>query len=638
MNKKIKELEEKIIAARKAYYNGSDIMTDQAFDALVDELFELDPKNLVAFGIGSEPVSNWEKYQHLEPMGSLNKCQTHEEFLHWSNKYCRDEKFFLTLKLDGLSVSLIYENGFLVKAATRGGYANGISIGELITPNVVKMGKVPLRLKEKINVTVRGEIVLSKKNHKEFFPDYSNPRNAASGISRRYDGEGCDKLDVLAHDLIISDDIAKKYDVADQDNKFGFLIDLGFEVPVFQLCETDKEVLEVKTRWQEKGRDKFPYDLDGLVISNNSLEKLDQFGSNHGRKYGMIAYKFDAVHKEATISDIVLQTGNSGRITPVAIFNPKVHLSGADVERASLHNFSNIKELGVGIGCKVLVCRSNDVIPTIKEVVEFPKEIFETPTHCPECDHLVEENGEYIQCPNMECPARLVGKLQNWITELKIDEWGSKLLERLVENGKVNTISDLYDLTIDDLCSIERMGEKSATKCFDILHANKTIPLEIFLGGLSIPLVGTSTIKTIMAAGYPDLTAIQKMTIEQMEAVNGIGPQKAASLYKGLKDNKELIQKLLEQGITIKMQNAKGKLTGMFICITGSTNIKRSDLEKMIETNGGVFKSSVSKDTTHLVIADINSQSSKAVKARKQGIILMSEAELLDVINNNLVF
>lgn len=623
-NNRIKELEVRINNARKEYYNGVSKITDQEYDALVDELQELDPKNLAVIGIGSDPVSNWEKYTHLVPMGSLSKAQTKEEFIKWSNDYLdKNDEILLTLKLDGLSVSLIYENGILVKCATRG---SGVT-GELITPNVAKMQNVPLRLKKKISCTVRGEIVLSKENHIKYFSEYSNPRNAASGISRRYDGEGSEHLSVLVYQIFTDDmDIATQYD------QFVELTNLGFTTPTFYLIKSVDDVWSKKDEYQSTLRDKYNFELDGLVAHNNDLAKQEAFGVVNNRPKGSIAIKFDSLAKEATISDIIIQVGNSGRLTPVAVFSPKIQLMGAEVEKASLHNFSNILTLGIDVGAKVLVCRSNDVIPYIKQVTVSTGTVFAAPMICPECGQSVIVSGEYLQCSNVAtCPAQVSGRIINWIKELNILEWGTSLIDRLVESGKVSTVADLYKLTLEDLASIERMGKKSAKNCYDILWANAEIPLELFLGGLSIPLIGQSTVKAIMSAGFNDLESFLNAKLIHFENVSGVGPTKALSLYDGLRNNKRLINDILSSGVKIKAKTI-GKLTNKSICFTGAMVNKRPVLEKMAADAGADVKSTVSKGLSILVIADPNSTSSKAVNARKLGTTLISEEEFIQMI------
>ena len=231
---KIRNLEIKINQARRDYYNNISKVSDAVYDAWIDELTILDPKNLAIIGIGSEPISNWDKYIHLVPMGSLNKCQTELEYKSWHDKYIDiNDDIFITLKLDGLSVSLIYENGILIKGCTRG---SGVC-GELITSNVAKMMGVPLRLSDKVNITVRGEILLSKENHLKYFPEYSNPRNAASGICRRYDGKGSEYLSILTYDLI------SDFDLKSQKDLFERLLKLGFKVTDYYIVKSYDDII-----------------------------------------------------------------------------------------------------------------------------------------------------------------------------------------------------------------------------------------------------------------------------------------------------------------------------------------------------------------------------------------------------------
>jgi DNA ligase (NAD+) len=633
---RIKELENKINAARIDYYNATQAsytaipprfqtkVSDAVYDAWVDELSSLDPKNLAVIGIGSEPTSEWKKYTHKVPMGSLNKVQTEVEYRKWHDKYIGSAKAFLTLKLDGLSVSLIYENGILVKAATRG---SGVA-GELITVNVARMLGVPLRLSVKDDMTIRGEIILSKGNHKKFFQEYSAPRNAASGIARRYDGDGSDKLNVIVYELDSDQFLLKTYE-----DMFKYLQTLGFQVPTFYLLSSAKEVVDYRTKYQNKLRDEYDFELDGLVIHTNDLAKHNSFGSHNSRPYASIAYKFNSLAKEGYIADIEIQVGNSGRITPVAVFNPKVSLLGAEVEKASLHNFSNIMELGVGIGATVLVCRSNDVIPFIEEVIDPPAKIFTAPNNCPECDAKLINVGEYVQCPNVySCPAQVNGKIINWVKELNILELGEKLIEKLVESKLVHTPDDLYKLSVDQLSNLDRMGKKSALNVYDSLWTVNPISLDIFLGGLSIPLIGSSTIRLLMESGYDSMDKIRALTLNQVESIKGIGPMRGQSLIKGLKNNEKIIDNLLANGIKIK-EKVMGNLSGKSFVFTGKMEHKRNELEQMVSDAGGEVKSGVSSGLSFLVIADAEtSMTSKAVKARQLGTKLISEDEFLEML------
>jgi len=346
---------------------------------------------------------------------------------------------------------------------------------------------------------------------------------------------------------------------------------------------------------------------------------------------GAIAFKFDNEARESVIRGITWQVGNSGRLTPVATVDPVV-LVGATVTRASIYNLSYIEELGLDVGATVLVARANDVIPRIEELIKSTGTIAEPPTHCPECNGLTEMQGENLVCTNsVLCPAQIVGRIKNWIKELNVLEWGDTLIEKLVESKKVTTVADLYTLTVDDMANLDRMGKKSAQKCYDLLWAGKEVPLEVFLGALTIPMIGQSTIKAIMNVGCDSLEKFGQLTATEFEQVPGVGPTKAKSLADGLQANQKLILQILDNGVKIKVR-AVGILSGTSVCFTGSMNIKRPILEKMAADAGADIKGSVGKGLTYLVIADPSSTSSKAVAARKLGTKLISEEDFLDLV------
>jgi DNA ligase (NAD+) len=237
-----------------------------------------------------------------------------------------------------------------------------------------------------------------------------------------------------------------------------------------------------------------------------------------------------------------------------------------------------------------------------------------------------------MQCPNTAtCPAQVLGRLLNWIKELNVLEWGESVLTKLVDSGKVSTVADLYTLSVSDLANLDRMGQKSAQKCYDTLHANMEVPLEVILGGLSIPMIGQSTIKLVMAAGFDTLNKINACSVANFENIQGIGPTKATSLFEGLKDNEKLLTALLNNGVKVK-EIVIGKLTGKSVCFTGTMANKRTVLEKMAIDAGGTVKGSVGKGLTFLVINDLNSTSSKAVNAKKLGTKLVSEDEFLEMV------
>jgi len=619
---RIKELENKIYQARHDYYNNQPKISDRVYDAWVDELRLLDPTNKAVTAIGAPIVpSEWQKAKHQIPMGSLDKVNTPAELTKWVEDTYPDGKLCLVEKLDGLSIEVIYENGSLIQGITRG---DG-ETGEDITVNVVKMGGVKSHLKEKFTGSLRGEIIMYKSTHKQWFADKANPRNAASGTSKRLDGVGVDKLNILFYQVL------GDVDFKNEQTQFVWLVNQGLDTPNWWVVKTADEVNKFWRKYQDENREKLDYDIDGLVVRIDNLEKQLALGEKDLRPKGAIAFKFDNEARESVIRDIIWQVGNSGRITPVAVVDP-VQLVGATVTRASMYNLAYIEELGIDIGAKVLVARANDVIPRIEELIKGTGTIAAPPDSCPLCQANTEIVGENLVCTNTKtCPAQVVGRIKNWVKELNLLEWGDTLIEKLVESKKVTTVADLYTLTVKDLANLDRMGDKSAQKVYDILWANKEVSLEIFLGALSIPMIGQSTIKLIMDAGCDSLEKFGQLDAAQFEQVLGVGPTKAKLLADGLVHNQQLILKILENGVKIK-DKIVGRLTGKSLCFTGAMKNKRPVLEKMAADAGGNIKSSVGKGLTYLVIADPNSTSSKAQAARKLGTTLISEEEFLEMV------
>jgi len=620
---RIKELEGNIFQARNDYYNGTATVSDKVYDAWVDELRTLDPSNKAVTSVGAPVIpSEWKKAKHQIPMGSLDKVNTPAELSKWVKDTYPDGKLLITEKLDGLSIEVVYENGTLVQAITRG---DG-EVGEDITVNVVKMGGVQSHLKEKFTGSLRGEIIMKKSIHKTHFADKANPRNAASGISKRLDGQGVDKLNIFFYQAL--GDI----DFDNEQLQFVWLRNQGLDTPNWWVVKTDDDVNKFWRNYQDKERDKLDYDIDGLVVRVDDMAKQMALGEKDLRPKGAIAFKFDNEARESVIRDIIWQVGNSGRITPVAVVDP-VQLVGATVTRASIYNIAYIEELKLDIGAKVLVARANDVIPRIEELIKGTGKIALAPRQCPECGGSTRMDGENLVCTNSQsCRAQIVGRIKNWIKELNLLEWGDSLVEKLVEAKKVATVADLYKLKVDDIANLDRIGEKTAKKCLDILWANKEVSLEMFLGALSIPMIGQSTIKTIMSAGCDTLEKFLQLKAENFEQVPGVGPIKARFLADGLKHNQALILEILDNGVKIK-DRVVGVLSGKSICFTGAMKNKRSVLEKKAADAGADVKGSVGKGLTYLVIADPNSTSSKAVAARKLGTTLISEEDFLKLVD-----
>ena len=619
MIKKIKDLEDKILKAKKAYYNSDKpIMTDAVFDSLVDELKELDPENIVITSVGIEVNdSPWEKFVHPTPVGSLNKANSFSDLKKWYDKYCTTP--FLSFKLDGLTLVLVYKDGKLTNAPSRGGG----DIGEDLYKSAIKIPNIPKTIPMKGTVHIRGEVLFELDKFSSFEHTYSNPRNAASGAIRAFSGENCDKLTYFAYEISSDEEIETEVD------QFNKLISMGFSVPEHHLLSSALEVQEFRDTLD---RAKLNYLIDGLVIRENNLVKQKSFGVTDNRPKGAIAYKFDNQGAISTITSIDFQVGSSGIICPVAYFEPVV-IEGASLKKCSLYNFARVKELGINVGSKVLIVRAGGIIPRLEQVVENIGEMIQPPTNCPACGSPAIEVGAFLKCSKpKDCIKSKKETVLKFIKAMNILEWGDKLIDNLFEKKMVNTIADLYKLTVDDLASLERMGTKSAQNCIDALNAQKSVSLERALGAIGIPGISESTFKLIVASGYDTFDKIVDCTEKELSSIKGLGEVKISTIlnyFDNYYDDAALILSHLKIGVT------STTLVGFNFCFTGSfKSAKREVLEDTVKQHGGGVKDNVTKDTNFLVTNDPNSGSSKNTKAKQLGITILTEEGFLALVES----
>lgn len=611
---------------RASYYAGSPEISDAAYDALEDELREIDPTNPVLAKVGSaELVAEWPKARHEIPMGSLNKAVNEEELRGWLAR-CEElaQKdglgpvggLFVAEKLDGISIEVIYRNGKMVDAITRG---DG-EVGERISQNVARMKGVPARIKDKRSMSVRGEIILRLSDMKKHFTSGTSPRNLAAGTSKRFDGTGCEHLTVLFYD------VADHLDLPTEVEKFAYIRSLGFATPS-TMAGGIEDVMALYQRYSTELRQKLDYEIDGLVVYVDSLHTQSLLGEVNHRPRGAVAFKFASPAKVTKVLDIRWDTGPSGRVTPVAIVAP-VELAGATVQRASLHNASNVRALGIGVGDEVLVSRRNDVIPYVEEVVEKRGEPAEAPSKCAVCESGLSVEGEYLVCRNTSCVAIVEGRIKTWVSAIGALEWGDKLVEQLVGAKLVREPVDLYKLTWEQIAGLDRRGEKTAKKCLAELQARLPLTLPVFIAALGMDNFALQTAKLLVAAGYKTIDAMLAANEADLATLNGLGPVKAASIVRGLSLRREEIGRLLDAGIVPVTPEEEGPLAGLSFCFTGSSSRPRNELTQLVESKGGRVLASVTKELSYLVIADPASTSSKAVKARKYGTVLITEEDL----------
>lgn len=620
------ELESLIQEARHAYYNAQPIVTDEVYDAWADELSELKHDSPALTSVGSAPVSEWNKVRHSIAMGSLNKINTLEELTSWvlGTGESKFAPLLVTEKMDGISIAVSYVKGAFSQAVTRGDGATG----EDISVNVARMQGVPGRLPKPFTGTLRGEIILTKTDHAKYFPQYSNPRNAASGIAKRYDGQGSEHLTLVFYQ------VADGQDFETEGLQFEWLASMGLKIPnwyVTAMTPGIKTPHDIWLEYQQTKRDQLDYEIDGLVVRLNDMAAQLALGETDNRPKGAVAFKFAPMTRESVLRKIEWQVGATGRVTPVGVFDP-VRLVGAEITNASLYNVAYINQLGLDVGATIVIARAQDVIPRIAAVRKGTGSVASPPNQCPRCAGEVSMDGEYLVCLNTaECPAQAVGRIKRYLSVLNVKEWGEVLIEKLVELGLATDVAGLYRLTEAQLSDVERMGQKSAAKVIKTLWARHKIPLDTLLGALSIPLCGQSTIKLAMDAGYDTLAKLKAANIEQLAAIEGFGPVRAQTVWTWLQRNSGVVDQLLAVGVEIEGKQ-HGNLSGMSVCFTGSSSRPRADLEMIVKTAGGEVKSSVGKKLTYLVIADPNSTSSKAVAARKNGTKCISEEMLMDLV------
>jgi DNA ligase (NAD+) len=661
IEKKIEALREKIRRHEYRYYVLDDPeLSDADFDKLMNELKRLEaehPKLITPDSptqrVGGKPREGFVKAKHSSPMLSLDNAYSEEELRDWERRVHElsgrtDLEYMCELKLDGMSLALIYGDGRLERGITRG---DG-TVGEDVTSNVRTVRSVPLTVsKDKLkkagipaDFETRGEMLMpiaafrkmNEEREKQGLATFANPRNFTAGTVRQLEPSitAQRRMDYFAY-MLLHD--GKTY-FDRQSKAMDALEAAGFKVnPNRKLAKNLDEVWKFIQSWEAK-RESLPYEIDGIVIKVDRTSWQRELGFTGKAPRWAIAYKYAARGGITQIENIVPQVGRTGKLTPVAWLKP-VPIGGTTVSRATLHNMDEIERLGVKIGDWVEVERGGDVIPKVVKVVEDDKhprgeKQFEMPEHCPVCGgNVVRTPGEADhRCVNANCPAKLQGTILHFASRhvMDIDGLGEALVNQLSERGLVKNVADLYKLTKDDLLKLERMGEKSAENVLAEIADSKQLPLERVLYGLGIRFVGERTAK-FLAEHFGSLDAIMTATAEELEEVNEVGPRIAESIVEFFADehNRKLVNDLRKAGLTFTGQKKeKGtKLAGKTFVLTGTLERHtRDEAKKMIEDEGGRVSGSVSKKTDYVVAG--SDAGSKLDKARELGVSVIGEAEL----------
>ncbi|PKQ68343.1 NAD-dependent DNA ligase LigA [Raineya orbicola] len=662
--KRIAYLTEKINYFNQKYYDEhiSEI-SDYEFDMLLAELIRLEnefpqfrAEDSPTQRIGGTITKEFPTIKHQYPMLSLANTYTEAEVKDFDERIKRflntsqAIEYVCELKFDGVSISLIYEKGVFKQAITRG---DGVQ-GDDVTPNIKTIRTLPLKVKANDipeRFEVRGEIFISKEQFEKLNQEredigetlFANPRNTASGTIKLQDSAEVARRGLDAYLYFV---LGENLPFQTHYEALQALENWGFQVSkTYKLCRNIDEVLEYLHEWEHK-RHNLPVETDGVVVKVNSFALQNELGTTAKSPRWAIAYKYKAETASTTLKSITYQVGRTGAITPVAELTP-VQLAGTIVKRASLHNANEIERLGLRIGDMVFVEKGGEIIPKVTGIDLSKRPADSMPlqyiTHCPECGTaLIRKEGEAVHyCPNEKgCPPQIKGKIEHFVQRkaMDISSLGEKIIEQLYQAGLIHNIADLYDLRIEELLPLERMGEKLATKILNNIEESKKVPFERVLFALGIRFVG-ATVAQKLAEYFGNLEKLQNATLVELLQVPEIGEKIAKSVlaYFQDADNLQIIERLQKAGLQFEMKNAlkelkSEKLNGLNFVISGVfEQFSREGLKDEIEKNGGKVLSGISSKVNFLVAGN-EAGPSKLEKAQKLGVKVISEQEFLELL------
>ncbi len=658
--KRVKELRKQLDYYAKLYYDEDNpAISDFEYDMMMNELKNLEKefpnlvdKDSLTQKVGGTVKDGFEKVVHEVPLQSLQDIFSFEELEEFrervkkaEEKYeIKDNKFVVETKIDGLSVSLEYKNGEFVRGATRG---NG-EVGEDVTENLKTIKNIPKKLKENINIIVRGEVFIGKKEFDEMNEErevlgeslFANARNAAAGSLRQLDSKiaASRPLDIFIFNVQKIED--KNFN--SHYEELLYLEKIGFNVnPIKIPCETIDESIEAIKKIGND-REKLSFGIDGAVIKVDNLELREKMGTTAKTPRWAIAYKYPPEKKETLLKDIVCQVGRTGAITPMAILEP-VKVAGSTISKTTLHNEDFIKERDLKIGDTVVIQKAGDVIPEVvgvnKKKRNGTEKDFEMPKVCPVCGApAVREDGEAaLRCTGIECPAKSLRTIIHFASReaMNIDGLGYKIIEQLIEKGLISNIADIYTLTPEDVASLKKNGTKFAQNLIDSIENSKQNDLYRLIAALGIRHVGVKGAK-ILAKKYKTMENLMKASFESLALVGDIGEITADSIYTFLKNDQtiDLINRLEKSGVNMKAiedENADNRFEGKTFVLTGSLEkYTRQEASDIIEKFGGKVSGSVSKKTSYVLAGE--EAGSKLTKAQKLEIAIISEEQFEEMI------
>lgn len=660
VREKIEKLRESIEYHNYKYYVLDDPeISDYEYDQLVSELVDLEteyPEYLTEDSptqrVGGKAASSFATVTHEVPLLSLNNAYDLGELRSFDDRLRRtlgeQPEYVVELKIDGLAVSLIYENGRLLRGATRG---DGVT-GEDVTHNIKTIPSIPLRLRtsEPLDIEIRGEIYMGKQDFARVNKErsrqdaslFANPRNAAAGSLRQLDPNIAAKrrLNMFAYGIGY---IRGRKDPDTHWEALQLIRNLGFRVNENSVvCENMDTVIQYCEKWQQE-RELLPYDIDGIVIKVNAISKQNQLGFTSKGPRWAIAFKFPPKQRTTIVKDIKLQVGRTGVLTPLAILET-VEVDGSMVSKATLHNEDYIREKDIRIGDTVIVQKAGDIIPEVVKVITSKRtgdeRPFVMPKTCPDCGSLVTRAlGEAAtRCINISCPQRLKEGLEHFVSRnaMNIEGIGPSLITQLVERGLVRDVADIYELNGNDLLMLERMGEKSVFKLLSAIAASKKNPLHRLLFGLGIRHVGERAAKTL-ARHFGSMNRLMSADIQELTDVEEIGDVIATSIksFFGEEHNVSLVRRLVSLGVNMVEEEVveprELPLVGKRFVFTGTLERwGRNEAKEIVESLGGIVSSQVGRNTDYVVIGD--KPGSKADKAQELGISMLTEDEFENLV------
>lgn len=657
LSKRVKVLHELLHQYNYEYHvKDNPSVPDSEYDKLLHELIDIETQHpelktadSPTVRVGGEAQSSFEKVRHETPMLSLSNAFNEDDLRRFDQRVREavgEVSYMCELKIDGLAVSLKYENGRLVQGLTRG---DGTT-GEDITENLKTIHAIPLTLKQPISFEVRGEAYMPRKSfmklneekEKKGEAPFANPRNAASGSLRQLDSKlaAARKLDIFLYSI---NDFTE-LDATSQSEALTELDELGFKTnPERIIAKTIDDVLDYIAHWTTS-RDALSYDIDGIVIKVNAIEHQEEMGFTQKSPRWAIAYKFPAEEVVTTLLDIELSIGRTGVVTPTAVLEP-VHVAGTTVSRASLHNEDLIHERDIRIGDEVVVKKAGDIIPEVVRVIldRRPEntEKYHMPTHCPSCGHeLVRIEGEVaLRCINPKCQAQLIEGLKHFVSRqaMNIDGLGTKIIEQLYYHELIKDVADIFYLKKEDLLPLERMGEKKVDNLMQAIENAKSQSLEHLLFGLGIRHLGVKASR-VLAEKYETIDRLMQVTENELVEIYDVGEKLAQSFvtYMGNEDIRTLIDKLKTQQVNMNYTGQKTsqiegnpEFQGKTIVLTGKLEqMTRNEASEWLQRQGAKVTSSVTK-STDLVIAGKDA-GSKLTKATSLGTTIWNEQEFVN--------